>query len=604
MDITISTFSNTEGVYMAGKLKIGKIVVTTLITILFASSTIIGQTQSEERLVKISGGTDWGYPGPFSFYSRGPGYYKMALIFEALVERNETGYIPWLAKSWVTSEDGLVWTFSLRDDVYWSDGEKFTADDVLFTFDYYSLHPYGWADLSIIKSVEKINDYTVAFSTAEPVAPFISQSIESQQIIPKHIWEAVDDPLTYHESEPGKSVIGTGPYMLVDYDSAAGTYLFRENPDYWYGDPAVDEIQFNPVSASTELEAFLAGELSTCRLDADSITLLPDDEKYVVVTTPAFWGYKLYFNPAIREELGDVELRQAFAYAIDRQDIVDRVGLGLGLSGNPGYLTKSHAWYNPGVKKYDPDPKMAMSLIESIGYVMGEDGYYQLDGEALEFTLLTGTDTYLTVAEEIKDDLEAVGIKVTINSVDTKTRDSLVSGGEYELAINGHGGWGGDADLLRTLFTDFAGAPSAFSIPGFDLSEELQELLEAQLVETDEAARKEMVYKIQEIIAEELPILPIWNTQSYFVYNSDVHDGWYFPFNHHVAEHPKLSYILGTVETDESLTESDEPETAVDQPGNSDSSIPGFPVQAIALAIGAVVVYLFINKRAYHEKTS
>lgn len=587
-----------------------KIALVAIFLILLKSSPYLCSGETETRVVKLGGGSDWGYPGPFSFYSRGPGYYKMALIFDTLVERDDSGYIPWLAESWETSENGLIWTFSLRDDVYWNDGEKFTADDVVFTFEYYSQYPYGWADLSIIESVEKIDDYTVAFSTAEPVASFISQSIKSQQLIPKHIWENVEDPLTFHESEPEKAVVGTGPYVLVDYDSAAGTYLFRENPDYWYSDPAVDEIQFNPVSSSTELEAFLAGELSTCRLDADSITLLPDDDKYVVVKTPAFWGYKLYFNPAIRGELGDVELRQAFAYAIDRQDIVDRVGLGLGLSGNPGYLTKSHTWYNPDVEQYDPDSEVAMSLIEGLGYVMGEDGYYQLDGESLEFTLLTGTGTYLTVAEEIKDDLGAVGVKVTINSVDTKTRDSLVSDGDYEIAINGHGGWGGDADLLRTLFTDFAGAPSAFNIPGFELSEELQILLEDQLVETDEVARKEMVDRIQEIIAEDLPILPIWNTQSYFVYNSEVHDGWYFPFDHHVAEHPKLSYVWGTVETDDPVTEpdiqetpdepetSDELDTTVDESETSNGLIPGFPVQAVALALVSVTLYLVYHKRA------
>lgn len=582
------------------KSKTGKIALITIFLLLITGSSINCQAQTQTRIVKLSGGTDWGYPSPFSFYSRGPGYYKMALIFDTLVERNETGYIPWLAESWETSEDGLSWTFHLRDDVRWNDGESFKADDVVFTFRYYQQHPFGWADLSIIESVEKLDDHAVAFTTSEPVAPFISRSIISQQIIPKHIWEGVEDPLTFHETEPEKAVVGTGPYMLIDYDSAAGTYLFRENPDYWYGDPAVDEIQFNPVSAPTSLEAFIAGEVSTCSCDADSISLLPEQDNYVVVKTPAFWGYKLYFNPVERPELASKEMRQAFAYAIDRQDIVDRLGLGLGLSGNPGYLTKSHAWYNPDVPQYDQDSAMAESLIEGLGYVKGGDGYYALDGETLSFTLLTGTGTYLSVAEEIKDDLEAVGVKVTINSVESKSKDSLIKECDYELAINGHGGWGGDPDRLRTLFNDFAGAPSAFGIGGFDLPEELNELLQDQLVETDETARKEMVYRIQEMIAEELPVLPIWNTQSYFVYNSDVHDGWYFPFDHHVATHPKLSYIWGTVETEaEEPTGTDDFEPAEEtDTTNDDGWIPGFPYEALILGVLAATVFIAFRKRA------
>jgi len=581
-----------------------------MVLLLTTSSILIptGQADPEKRVVKLSGGTDWGFPGPFSFYSRGPGYYKMALIFDTLVEQSETGYIPWLAESWETSEDGLTWTFHLRDDVTWNDGEAFTADDIIFTFQYYREYPYGWADLSIIKSVEKLDDYTVAFTTAEPTAPFVSRAIRSQQIIPKHIWEGVEDPLTFHETEPEKAVIGTGPYMLIDYDSAAGTYLFMENPNYWYGDPAVDEIQFIPVSAQTSLNAFLASEIATCRCDADSITLLPAQENYVVVKTPAFWGYKLYFNPVVRPELANKEMRQAFAYAINRQDIVDRLGLGLGLSGNPGYLTKSHAWHNPGVPQYDQDLAMAESLIEGLGYVKGDDDYYQLDGETLSFALLAGAGSYLNVAEEIKDDLEAVGIKITINSVEGKSKDSLIKGGEYELALNGHGGWGGDPDLLRTLFTGFAGAPSAFSIPGLDLPEELEELLHAQLVETDEAARKEMIDRVQEIMAEELPILPIWNTQSYFVYNRDVHDGWYFPFDHHVAEHPKLSYIRGTVKPEpEPTTSEDEPtvtedtsETTPDETEtiNDQELIPGFPYESLIIGVLVVAIFIAFQKRA------
>jgi len=510
-------------------------------------SPILFAQEEDKRVVKLSGG-DWGFPGPFSFYPRGPGYYKMALQFDTLVERSDEDFIPWLAESWDVSDDGKTYTFHLRDDVYWHDGEKFTADDVVFTIRYFQEHPYGWADLSLIETVEKVDDYTVDIVATDAIAPFIYRSIRCQPIIPKHVWESVEDPLSFHEKEPDKAIIGTGPYKLVNYDSAQGIYLFRENEDYWYGDPAVDEIQFNPISAPSSLAAFLNGETATCRLDADSYELLPEDDRYIVIKTPAFWGYKLYFQMEARPELKQKALRQAFAYAIDRQDIVDRVGMGLGLSGNPGYLTKSHVWYNPDVEEYEQDIAKAKQLIESLGYTLGENGFYQdADGNTLEFMLVTGTGDYLNVAEEVKEDLETAGIKIELQTVEGKTKDALIKNGDYELAINGHGGWGGDPDLLRTLFSKFAGSPSAYTIVGYDMPAELEELLTEQLYEMDPDQRKQLIFEIQEIMAEEVPILPLWNTQSYFVYNKEVHDGWYFPFDHHVAEHPKLSYIMGTV---------------------------------------------------------
>jgi len=531
----------------------GKKALSVLLFVFFCCSLVmfemVGVSMCAEedgkRIVKLQGG-DYGFPSPFSYYPRGPGHYKMKLIFDSLVEKNETDIIPWLAESWEISDDGLTYTFHLRDDVKWHDGEKFTADDVVFTIQYFQEHRYGWADLSLIVEVEKVDDYTVKMICSRASAPFISRSIYYQPIIPKHIWESVEDPLTYHEVNPEKAVIGTGPYKLVTYDAAQGIYLFRENKDYWYCDPAVDEIQFNPISAQSSLLAFVNGEIDAVTLDADSYSLLPKEDKYVTVKTPAFWGYKLYFQMDARPELKQKALRQAIAYAIDREDIVDRVGLGLGLSGNPGYLTKSHVWYNPDVKQYPRNITKAKELIESLGYTLGPDGFYQnVTGHTLEFRLLTGTGRYLSVADEVKTDLEEAGIKIEIQTVEGKTKDSKIKKGEYELAINGHGGWGGDPDLLRTLFHTFAGAPSAYTVVGYDIPSGLSQLLIDQYSEMNSTKRKQMVFKIQEILAEEMPILPLWNTQSYFVYNKAVHDGWFFPFDHHVATHPKLSYLRG-----------------------------------------------------------
>ena len=540
-----------------------------------------------KKIVRLTGG-DYGFPSPFSYYQRGPGYSKMKLIFESLVEKDENDIIPWLAASWDISGDGLIYSFHLREGVKWQDGDEFTADDVTFTIDYIlekvGPNPSSWVDLSPVNRTEKVDKYTVRIILDEPNAPFLYNNIYGLPIIPKHIWETVDDPLVYHEVDEDGAAMGTGPYELIEYDSAQGKYLFRENENYWYADPAVDEIQFVPISLEMEQLAFQNGEIDAVHLDQDQFDTLDMKEQYAAVKSPAFWGYKLYFQMEARPELKDKTMRQVIAYAIDREDIVSRIGLGLGQPGNPGYLSPSHRWYDPDVEPYSHDKDKAKELMESLGYSKSGAYYEDRNGKTLEFTILTGQDAgrmhdlYFSIASEVKDDLEAAGIKAAIQSVERKTKDSRCRTGDYELAINGHGGWGGDPDLLRMLFLSTGN--SWTGVKGYSPSRNLTDLLESQKIETDEENRKDQVFQIQEIMAEELPMLPLWNIQTWFVYNKEAHDGWYFPFDHHVPEQMKLSFIRGTP----GVTE-------------SESKVPtSIILGIIGTIIGIIIIFTVIRK--------
>ena len=117
--------------------------------------------------------------------------------------------------------------------------------------------------------------------------------------------------------------------------------------------------------------------------------------------------------------------------------------------------------------------------------------------------------------------------------------------GLYEIALNGHGGWGGDADLLRTAFAKEKTSnqsPSADGIPGYS-NDQINELCKQQLYEMDAAKRKEIVFKIQELIAEEVPQIPLYNTTGYVVFKPAKYDGWKYMFDHHEVTHNKLSYL-------------------------------------------------------------
>jgi len=478
-------------------------------------------------VINLAGG-DSGLPSPYSHYPRGPGTFKMNMIFDSLLERGEQGYIPWLAEKWDISPDGKTYTFFLRQGVKWHDGKPMTAADVKFTFEYFAKHTPVSDELTIngkniITAIELLNDYTIKIHVDNVNATNLGR-LGNVRIIPKHIWEKVDDPKKFSTPE---AVIGCGPYVLKEYDKEQGAYKYEAFTDYWGPKPRVDVVQFIPVSDS--LLAFNKGEIDLTGMTPDLLSRFENNQEFVIKQNPAFWGYRLIFNMERRPELKDKSVRQAFAYAINKQEIVDKVARGAGIPASAGYLPLGHIWYNPNVKQYEFNIDKAKELLQ---------------GKKLTFTLLISSSE-ARIAELMKISLAQAGIELIVKSVDGKTRDAAARSGEYEIILNGHGGWGGDADLLRTTYATKQSAsqsPSANGIYGYS-DETINQLCEQQLTEIDQTKRKELVFTLQEIIAKEVPQLPIYNTTGYIVYRPAKYDGWRYMFDHHEVTHNKLSYL-------------------------------------------------------------
>ena len=172
---------------------------------------------------------DWGFPSPYAHYSRGPGYVRMSFVFDTLVWKDDEGYLPALAEDWEYLEDENAYSFDLREGVTWHDGEKFTADDVVFTVDYIQDHPYQWVDSGIIDRAEAAGDYSVKLYLSEPYAPFMDLVACTLPILPEHVWDGVSDPANFRDDE---ALIGSGPFKLSDYNRAQGTYLYEAYEDY------------------------------------------------------------------------------------------------------------------------------------------------------------------------------------------------------------------------------------------------------------------------------------------------------------------------------------------------------------------------------------
>ncbi|NLV87508.1 MAG: diguanylate phosphodiesterase, partial [Clostridiales bacterium] len=226
------------------------------------------QTPKEPVIISLAGG-DYGYPSPYLHYSRGPGSFKMQLVFDSLLERGEKGTIPWLAESYSVSEDGLTYSFKIREGVKWHDGKDMTPEDVKFSFEYQMENPpvsgisttLGKGD-NIIESMSLDgNDFIVKVSQKNAA---MLENLGSVRIIPKHIWENIDNPKEFTDEICG---IGCGPYKITDYDKEQGAYKFEAFKDYWGQNHLVDEIRFVPVSDG--ILAFDKGEIDLTGITPD-----------------------------------------------------------------------------------------------------------------------------------------------------------------------------------------------------------------------------------------------------------------------------------------------------------------------------------------------
>lgn len=487
-----------------------------------------GGSGTSARVLHLAG-ADAGFPSPFA-YSRGPGYVQMSYIYDTLLWTDASGrQLPWLASRVRRSSDGLTYTFELRDNVRWHDGRPLTPADVVFTFDYYAKQTLSPEIIAMpvpgIAEVKATGPRTVEFRLKAPIATFLGfGGAGAVPIVPKHIWESIDHAAMV--SDP-KVLVGSGPYRLKSYSGGDGSYLYTANDEYFLGKPFVKRIENRPVG--DPLTGLKAGEIDAATVLGVTPAVLKsfrNDASFgILQQPPGALQLALNWNLAKGGALADVRFRQACAKVINREDIVKRAFGGNGTPGNPGWIPPGNPWHVD-VEQYPFDPAGANRLLDRAGYKKGSDGLRSdRDGKPLRFGLVVATPVP-PAAEVVVRALKAIGVEAKPEAVDMASFIPRLVKGDTELSLIMSGGMntGNEPDYLRTVYS--SKTKSVQHAQGY-VNAEVDRLAQQQLVTLDEGKRKPMVARIQQLVARDVPVLPLFYPDSFHVFKKSAFDAWY-----------------------------------------------------------------------------
>jgi len=417
-----------------------------------------------------------------------------------------------LAESWKFSRDCLDLTFSLRKNVKWHDGKPFTAEDVVFTYeamvDPKTPNPYR-SDFDEVEGVKALDPYTIRVRYRQPYGPALRSW--AQTVLPKHLLETWVQAGKLKEAPQNfQQPIGTGPYRFGEFRSGERVVLLS-NPEYFKGRPHISRVVFRiiPSQATTFLELKAKG------VDAAMLTAL----QYARQTdTPAFkkdynrYRYAgnqyTYLGFNLKDSrFADKRVRQAFAHAIDKKQVIEGVLLGLGREATGPYKPGSWA-YTDRVKTYAHDPAKARALLAQAGWKeKNAEGILVKDGKPFAFELLTnqGNDERRKVAEIIQDSLRQVGVAVEIRIVEWATllKEHIKKRAFEAIAL----GWriGVDPDQYGIWHSSQMGPDQLNSIQFANAEADTQ--LEAGRTSCVQLDRVKHYHKLQQLLAEEQPVV-------------------------------------------------------------------------------------------------
>jgi peptide/nickel transport system substrate-binding protein len=426
-----------------------------------------------------------------------PSFQVLENVYDTLVVPNAEDLTmePSLATEWETSEDGLTWTFTLRDDVTFHDGSEFDAADVVYSYNRIIDEELSNAyRFSTVESVEAADPQTVEITVSRPTPnlPALIGGFKGMSILPEGAADEYD--LT-------TEAVGTGPFELESSD--AGSTVLTAYEDYWGGTPSIDGVEFRYITESAAaLTALKNGEVHwTDNIPPQQIESLQGDDAVELGTTPSvdYWYLSMNFD---RPPFDNRDVRRAIATAVDRQTVTEAAKFGAAQPNQTAIPEDS--FYHHDYAPFDPSAEDATALLEQAGVrtpiTMG----------------LMVTDEFpetVTAAQVIASQLGPIGIEVDVQTVDFATWLDRQGQGDFDAFLLG---WLGNIDPFDYYHaqhvTDGSSNFQGYSNPDVD------ELLTEAATETDENARKDLYDQAATLIVDDVSYL--------YLYNPDVVQAW------------------------------------------------------------------------------
>ena len=490
----------------------------------------------------------------FNPFANNPNWPTLKGIFEPMMVFNtlKSELVPWLAESYTWSEDYLTLTFKLREGVKWSDGEPFTANDVVFTFNLLKNTPgvngSGLTALNgAVDTFSAADELTVVF-TMKSVNTLVIYDIANQDIVPEHIWKDVADPATWPNEKP----VATGPFTeLVDFQSQV--FQLDKNPYYWQEcKPAYKSIRVTAYSGNeAQVAAFIDGQIDWAGTVLPNVdqAVVAHNEKISYNPNPSGMTVLMHLNPNTKP-FDDVVVRKAMSMAINRDQIVQVAFNGKASAADVTGLSNVYKTW----KVADPstlgdwttyNPEKAAQMLDDAGYKVGTDGFRTLpDGTPMTFklTMVQGFTDWISAGEIMVQNWLDIGMNVETMMIDAGQFFGSVPMGDYQIAL-----WFGyTSPTPYGQYMNMMGSATVVPWGQFTMinfahygSPAADALLTEFASTNDRAQQIEAAQKLQQVFADEAPVVPLWSGLDWGIFNNEYFTGWPTPENNYSLAFPQ-----------------------------------------------------------------
>lgn len=516
------------------------IVLLTVFALVMSACGALGPSQPIVMRIGWAGSPDTLNPGAAVLTEA---YTIFGLVYDTMYQLQLDGSFKLsLAESVDVSDDGLVYTYKIRDGVTFHDGQPLTAEDVVFTYYLYqNTEGYPWmGDYTYyFENMEATENNEVVITLSEAI-PNIDAQLVFLYVLPKHIWEN-EDALEFENF----AMIGSGPFKMVEYKPNEFVHLAR-NEDYFGEVPKIDEVIFQTFESQDALvQAIRTGQVDVvAEMPNTAVATLQSDPNVEVVTGAPFAPgvTDIIMNQVLPENcppddglctghpaLLDRNVRLALAHATDKQKIIDVVLLGYGTPGTALLPDGLGIWYNSSLQDYAYDVGLANQILDENGYLDSNgDGVREMpDGSRpLTFRINWPSDSIDSprIAELLSEMWGQVGVRLEAQALDADTLTAVCCPAfDFDVIL---WGWGSDPDpnlLLSVMTTDEI--PTGSSETGYS-NPEYDALYYEQASELDLQKRIELVWRMQEIVHEDVVYIIPYYAESVQAYRKDRFKGF------------------------------------------------------------------------------